>query len=365
MENIKNIEKSIFRINTGSGKGSGFYLKEQKLFATNYHVVAGFHEVCLEDNKRNRYVAKVVFINPGKDLALLKAEGLDMDAVEELETIKIDPEITSETRDKVAVLGFPFGMPFTVTEGIISNPSQMLDGRSYIQTDAAVNPGNSGGPMIDEKGNLIGIVSAKFEHADNMGFAIPVNDLVEELEIVSELDDSFSMGCHSCGCVVHEKADYCPNCGADIDESVFEQLELSSIAGKVEEALKQLDVNPVATRSGRDYWNFHQGSAQIRIFIYGGHYLYVTSPLNDLPRKNLADLYTYILTADQAPYRLTIAENKVYLSYRVHLSDLFSLSDKEVINHISGLATKADELDDVFVNEYGAKMTTYSKEVVS
>lgn len=357
MDNLKELKKSIYRINTASGSGTGFYLKEHDLIVSNYHVVAGFHKVCLEDNKRNRQVANVIFVNPGKDIAFLRAENINVE-----ESIKINAELQSESRDKLSVLGYPYGMPFTVTEGIISNAEQMIEGKQYIQTDAAVNPGNSGGPMVNEAGELIGIVVSKFDHADNIGFGIPLSELIEELEIVSELENDFSVGCHSCGSVIHEKEDYCPNCGTDIDESLFNELELSPIAIKVEEALKLLDVDPVATRAGNEYWNFHQGSAEVRIFIYGGNYLYATSPMNDLPRKNLGDIYNYVLTEQHDPYRLAISENRIYISYRVHLSDLFSLSDKEVIEHISGLAKTADDLDDLFVNEYGAKMTAFSKE---
>lgn len=360
MNNLKNIEKSIFRINTASGSGTGFYLKEYDLIVSNYHVVAGFHNVCLEDNKRNRKVATVIFVNPGKDIAFLRVKNLEIE-----ESIKIDADLKPESRDKLSVLGYPYGMPFTVTEGIISNAEQMIQGKQYIQTDAAVNPGNSGGPMVNDAGTLVGIVVSKFDQADNIGFGIPVTDLLEELEIASELEDNFSVGCDSCGCVIHEKEDYCPNCGTDIDDGLFNELELSPIATKVEESLKLLDINPVATRAGREYWNFHQGSAEVRIFIYGGNYLYATSPLNDLPRKNLEAIYNYVLTQEHAPYRLAISENRIYISYRVHLSDLFSLSDNEVIENLSGLAKKADDLDDLFVNEFGAKMTAFSKEEIA
>jgi len=84
----------------------------------------------------------------------------------------------------------------------------------------------------------------------------------------------------------------------------------------VEEAISKLNLNPVLARAGRERWFFHQGSAEIRMFVYNNNYLFATSPLNDLPRKNLG---------------------------------------------IAQLATKADDLDDMFVNDFGAKMTQYSK----
>jgi len=273
MENLNNLSNSIFRINTAKGTGSGFYIKEHDLVITNYHVVNGFHEVCLEDKDRNRTAAKVVYVNPGSDLAFLKGENISVE-----DTIKISPDVKPQSRDKALVLGYPFGMPFTVTEGIISNPDQMMGGDKYIQTDAAVNPGNSGGPMVDFEGNLLGVVVAKFDQADNMGFAVPVEKLLSALEHVNELTDSFSFGCHNCSSLVSEKTDHCPNCGTEIDA--------------------------VTTRAGQEYWLFHQGSAEIRVFIYANNYLYATSPLNDLPKAKLMEIYEYILTSDHDPYSI-------------------------------------------------------------
>jgi hypothetical protein len=252
-------------------------------------------------------------------------------------------------------------MPFTVTEGIVSNSKQIIDGSNYIQTDAAINPGNSGGPIINEKGELIGIVTSKFTEADNMGFAIPVETLREELEIVSELSTTLTVGCYSCNGLIAEKASYCPNCGNDIDEKIFAKNLLSDFSLKVEEAVTKLNINPVLARSGRERWYFHQGSAEIRMFVYDNNYLFATSPLNDLPRKNLAELYEYILTADTGKHRLSISDNQIFLSYRIHISDLYSESKDEFLEDIAQLATKADDLDDMFVNDFGAKMTHYSK----
>ena len=72
---------------------------------------------------------------------------------------------------KVYVAGYPYGMPFTITEGSVSSPKQLMDGK-YIQTDAAVNPGNSGGPILDEDNRVVGVTVSKFTQADNMGFGI-------------------------------------------------------------------------------------------------------------------------------------------------------------------------------------------------
>ncbi len=357
MSDLKKINNSVYRINTASGSGTGFYNLENNIIVTNYHVVAGSLNVSLEGKDKNKFLAKVIYVNQGKDIAFLKAEDLPKPT----ESIHINQDIETTSRDKVMVLGYPYGMPFTITEGIVSNPKQIIDGSNFIQTDAAINPGNSGGPVINEKGELVGIVTSKFTDADNMGFAIPMETLNEELEIVEDLTDSLTIGCHSCNGLIQQKTSYCPNCGKDIDEKIFEENPLSDFSIKVEEAITKLDLDPVLARSGRERWSFHQGSAEIRMFVYDNNYLFATSPLNDLPRKNLEEVYEYILTTDLGQHRLSISDNQIYLSYRIHISDLYSEHKDEVLTNIAQLATKADDLDDMFVEKFGAKMTHYSK----
>lgn len=360
MSVLKKLENSVYRIYTASGSGTGFYHQEGDVIITNHHVVAGCLAVSIEDQNKNRYLAKVVYVHPGKDIAFLKSKDLPRPT----DSVVISSSRPASFRDKVLVMGYPYGMPFTVTEGIVSNPNQNINGVPFIQTDAAINPGNSGGPMINEAGELVGVVTSKFVDADNMGFAIPLHLLQEELEIISELSDELTIACHSCNSLIEEKTAYCPNCGKDIDENMFEENPLSDLSLKVEEALGQLKVNPVLARAGRERWFFHQGSAEIRMFVYNHNYLFATSPLNDLPRKNLAAIYEYILTADTGKHRLSISDNQIFLSYRVHISDLYASQKDEILSDIAQLALKADELDDVFVKDFGAKMTVFSKEEV-
>ena len=72
----QNIFNTVYKVNHAGGSGSCFYLKNYDLFVTNYHVVDGFLEVALQDNDKNRFYARVVLVNPAKDIAFLKAEGI-------------------------------------------------------------------------------------------------------------------------------------------------------------------------------------------------------------------------------------------------------------------------------------------------
>lgn len=358
MNQFQNISPSVCKIITAEGSGTGFYLSQNNIWVTNHHVVAGNKMVALENHKLDRYLAKVIFINPDDDIAFLRSDYHSSEAP----GIPLDPGRNVNVSETLYVLGYPYGMPFSVTEGIVSSPSQMMNGKRYIQTDAAVNPGNSGGPVLSGEGKLVGITTAKFQDADNMGFAIPAQVMAEQFKFLPQNpEDKFSMKCPSCDSLIMEKSDYCNNCGAAIDKNFFNETPLSNFASFIEQALADLGLNPILARAGFEYWNFYQGSSQIRIFVYNRNYMYATSPLNALPKTNLQALYEYLLKDKVAPYKLGITDNQIFLSYRVHISDIYSSQAGVIRENLKKLALKADELDNFFVEKFGCEMTVFSK----
>jgi len=345
-------ETAIFKVCTAAGSGTCFYLRDKNIFITNHHVVGSYKEVAIQDNSGKRYLAHVILTNPYHDIAFLRAE----------KEFDVEPLYlaTQEIRQgqTVYVAGFPFGMPFTVTAGVVSAASQLMEGRSYIQTDAAVNPGNSGGPMINEHGMAIGITTSKFTDADNMGFGVPVSSVIEQLQLVEEIQGrDFHSVCESCGALCHEEHEYCPNCGTEINRALFVEPPLTDIAVFCEKAISLTGVNPVLAIQGYEFWEVHVGSAQVRLFVYNRTYLYATSPINLLTGKNMEHLLTDMLTKDVKPFGLGIHGKEIYLSYRVHLSDVFSEQRENIAANIAALFNKANELDDYFVLTHGC---TYS-----
>ncbi|MCO6161623.1 trypsin-like peptidase domain-containing protein [Flavobacterium sp. NRK F7] len=360
MQTLDNLKNATFKILTSSSTGSGFYFKNEDIIITNHHVVQGYKKVAIEDANQNRTLAKVILINPDIDIAVLKTEApLTIE-----DSFSINSSLTLATRQKVYALGYPFGMPFTITEGIISNPEQHMNGKHFVQTDAAINPGNSGGPLVTEEGFLVGINSSKFNNADNMGFAIPVKEIIAAIESVSSnTNHQFSLQCPSCHALTYEPVDYCNNCGSQLLKDEFIEEELGELSNFIERAISELGINPILTRAGYEYWNYHQGSSEIRIFIYKRDYLYVTSPINSIPKENLLDLYTYLISSNHSPFKLGIYQNNIFISYRVHISDIFKdeASQNNVKDKIKELALKADEMDDYLVDEFNCPMSTYAK----
>lgn len=356
---VENIRKSVFKIVTASGTGSGFTVSGHDHIITNYHVIEGEKTVAVEDHKKDRYVAKVVMVNPEVDLAFLSIDGF-----KNLQTdISLQEEITIANTQRIFINGYPFGMPYTITEGIVSATNQPMGGRNYIQTDAAVNPGNSGGPMLNEAGVLLGVTTSKFNNADNVGFGIKHLDLIKEINDFALLQNKsiYNVKCNSCDSYIDQKSEFCANCGNHMDVSIWEEFEKSHFAQFVESALEDLGINPVLGRAGRDFWEFHQGSALIRIFVFKKDYLVATSPINHLPKQNIQELLNHLLEGNTAPYYLGIHDNQIYLSYRVHLSDIFTDHAEKIKENLKNLAIKADDLDNYFVDNFGCEMSIESK----
>ncbi|MDR1680916.1 MAG: trypsin-like peptidase domain-containing protein [Prevotellaceae bacterium] len=355
----KNIYNAVYKVNHAGGSGSCFYLKKYNLFVTNYHVVEGFKKLAIKDNNKNPFPADVVLVNPKRDIALLAAQG----DFSWLPDITLADLASVGIGQKINVAGYPFGMPFTVTEGTVSSPKQLMNNNYYIQTDAAVNPGNSGGPMFNENDELIAITVSKFNDADNTGFGIPVTALQEILAGIDGLDRStFNVQCHGCDEFINTEEEFCPSCGEKMIENIFCERGLTDLAVFCEEAIGDLGIDPVLARVGNESWVFHQGSSEIRIFVYNRAYLICTSPINILPKKDLEAVLTYLVGADLSPYQLGIDGNQIFLSYRLHISDIFSDYRDEIKRNISRLALKADEQDNFLAEQYGCEFSEYAKQ---
>ena len=161
MVNFESFKKNVFKILTAEATGSGFVLKDLDLVITNYHVIEGLREVAVETFDNQRVKAKVVQVNPKKDIAFLKVEQSLGDG-----GLTHDQAAVVQDRESVVALGYPLGMNCTYTQGIVSNANYRVQDLAYIQIDAAINPGNSGGPLLSQHGHVVGINSRKIQEAE-------------------------------------------------------------------------------------------------------------------------------------------------------------------------------------------------------
>ncbi|MCP9234358.1 S1C family serine protease [Lewinella sp. JB7] len=164
---------------TLGGEGSGVIYSPNGYIITNYHVVQAADRITVTTSDRRRYAAEIVGTEPKSDLAVLKVEASDLPYLE------LADSDTAEPGQWVLAVGSPLGLTSTVTAGIVSAKGRSLSIlrepdaiESFIQTDAAVNPGNSGGPLVDAEGRLLGIntaIASRTGRFQGYSFAIPIN----------------------------------------------------------------------------------------------------------------------------------------------------------------------------------------------
>lgn len=157
------------------GQGSGFIIGSDGLILTNAHVIGDADEITVKLMDRREYSAKLVGLDEQTDVAVIKIDAQDLPAV------KIGDAKSLKIGEWVIAIGSPFGFENTVTSGIVSGKSRSLPDGTYvpfIQTDVAVNPGNSGGPLFNMKGEVVGINSQIFSRTGGymgLSFAIPID----------------------------------------------------------------------------------------------------------------------------------------------------------------------------------------------
>ncbi len=157
------------------GMGSGFIISSDGLILTNAHVVSEAKEVTVKLSDRREFVAKVLGVDPTTDIAVLRIQATG------LPTVRLGDPRTLEVGDPVLAIGAPYGLEQTATQGIVSAKARSLPGDAvvpFIQTDAAVNPGNSGGPLFDGSGSVVGINAQIYSRSggfQGLSFAIPIN----------------------------------------------------------------------------------------------------------------------------------------------------------------------------------------------
>lgn len=177
---INQVIHSVVTVRTDIGQGSGFIIDSNGYIVTNAHVVDGGSTIQVITYAQETKKAQLIGEDTNLDIALLKISG-NYDALD------LGNSNDVQVGEKVIAIGNPLGLQFSVSEGIISSVhrqgSNGIDG--YLQTDAALNPGNSGGPLINKQGKVIGINNFKIGNSENLGFALESNFIKQAVNDIS------------------------------------------------------------------------------------------------------------------------------------------------------------------------------------
>ncbi len=168
---------SVVLVKTAAGLGSGFFINKQGYLITNFHVIAGEKHISvtqflLEGKVLRRVVHKeveIVAAAPFHDLVVLRLEDFDTAVT----PVIFEPEENLNIGETVFAIGNPLGLERTVTEGVLSQTHRNFGGILYLQVDAPVNPGNSGGPLFNARGQVVGIINMGVPSMEGLNFAIP------------------------------------------------------------------------------------------------------------------------------------------------------------------------------------------------
>ncbi len=343
----------VIQIATPYSTGTGFLLKDFNLIVTNEHVIRDNREVAVASDSFPKQLAPVVYIDPKYDLAFLAAP---QSAAAPQALLSTDKRLREG--DQVVAVGHPLGLKYAATKGIVSNTRHEQNDIFYIQHDAALNPGNSGGPLVDMDGNIVGVNTFILRDGQSIGFSLPVAYLQTTLEEFIKAGGVNGARCSSCANLVFEHTvdnGYCPHCGSKVQlPKDVEPYEPLGVAKTIEEIIEQTGRPVQLARVGPNKWEIQVGSARVQIsyhektgLITGDAYLCL------LPKENIKPLYEYLLRQNYYTEGLafSIREQDIILSLLIF--DRY-LNVETGLLLFQRLFQQADYYDNILVEKFGA-----------
>jgi serine protease Do len=268
------------------------------------------------------------------------------------------PEV--RTGDRVVAIGHPFGLKFTATQGIVSNPMLRKNGIPYIQHDASLNPGNSGGPLVNEAGEVIGVNTFIMAPAENIGFSLPVRFLVDDMTEASPHRQSTATRCPNCRKVIPYRPagqnSRCPTCGQRISLPCLEtEYEPAGMARTLENILDTCEKDVSLARRGPNIWEVPHGSARIHVSYYEpGGLVTCDAVLCELRTSDFLPVYSYLLRENFVLEYMSFRIQGLLVILSLVVPDRF-LSQESGTRLFRMLLEKADHYDDELIERFGAQ----------
>ncbi len=350
---IEQFRNVVIQIATPYCTGTGFLLRDAAVIVTNFHVVQDNREVVVEGALLPRQLAQVVFIDPKRDLAFIEAP-----VCPEVPAVVLSCNGAESVGDMVVAIGHPFGLKFSATQGIVSGREHLQADLPYIQHDAALNPGNSGGPLVNKSGEVIGVNTFIITEGESMGYSLPVRYLSESLALWQNHGRKVGTRCGECSTAVFEETiedGFCPNCGAAIElPNEVEVYEPAGIARTIEMILVKCGHDVRLARRGPNVWEVRNGSAKIFLSYYEPNGLIAGDAiLCNLPEKDIKPVYEYLLRQnfDLETLSFSVRGKEIVLSLVIYDRYLNLDTGMKLFRNLFDMA---DHYDNVLVEQFGA-----------
>lgn len=351
---IESYKDLIIQIATPFNMGTGFYLPEYNILVTNEHVVRDNRDVVVAGSFFKKQIVEVLFLDSKYDLAFLSPPVFLGNPV--LNKVKFGKG-EDKTGDQVRAIGHPFSMKFTAAKGVITGKGSMHD-IDYIFHDAVLSPGDSGGPLINNDGAIIGVNTFMSDVEENSGFSLPVSYLIEAFNSFKKGEGKKAARCFACLNIIFEQEPllkYCPHCGRKIQlPSLVETYVPIGCAYTIEEMLKEMGHDVKLSRRGPNNWGIRQGSAKITISYYEKNGLIIgEASLCHLPKNKIQPLYEYLLRQNYETESLTFSVKEKVIVLSLLIYDRY-LNDQTGMKLFKHLFERADYYDNILVEEFGA-----------
>ncbi len=247
--------KSVVQVNTDLGFGSGFFI-ESNLIVTNYHVIEGAQGLSVTTTDGIEHeVVLVMGYDPIADIAILAIDA-------EYEPLKLNTHLI-ENGDQIYTIGSSLGLANTISDGLVSSTERILDGIRYIQLSAPISSGNSGSPLLNEYGEVIGINSMTMVDGQNLNFAINSLEIGGVSRLIPSTTDVFFED------MVDARYDYILQ--DYITKNVYEDTTLSGNLGTCQyvDSLAQIIGETGGTENTEDYYKFTITEDNTEVFMVG------------------------------------------------------------------------------------------------
>lgn len=355
---LKQYKQVIIQIATPYSIGTGFYIAEYDLIVTNEHVVRDNREVVIDGELFDRQLVEVLYLDEIHDLAFL-----GVPKIHQLTTVIVREESELQVGETVLSLGYPFGQNYQYKEGIIDSIEYQEGEILCYEHSALLSPGNSGGPLFDTEGYLVGVNTFLIKSGNKIANSLPLSKLKASIQIYNNNEAEYLIKCGACKQVIADPEDgsrRCTHCGSKVSYITNIPLyEPIGINKQIEQMLSELDYNAILARRGPYNWEVEQGSALIHVAYHEKTGLITgDAHLCRMPDEEVLSLYTYLLKANYELEGLnfTVRNNEVILSLLIFDQYLNRLTALRLFEHLFKMA---DYYDDILVDDFKAKWLTF------
>lgn len=349
---IHQLENLIIQIATPFSTGTGFYVDEWKLIITNEHVVRGNRSVVVAGKKFEKQLVDIVYLDARYDIAFLKPP-----KEHSMPSAVISDGSSLREGDRVIAVGHPFDLKYTATQGIVSSLTHQEGDIYYVQHDAALNPGNSGGPLLDTHGQIVGINTFIIQNGNSIGFSLPSRYLMSSYQAFQAGKGKPGLRCMSCQKVTFDQGNarmkYCENCGAALTLiSQIPEYQPKGVGAMVEDIIQQLGFDTALSRKGPNSWVLKKKKVTLYLTYYERNgMLLADSVLCSLPEGDIAPMYSFLLLENYSLQAMLFSIQGQDVLFSANLFDQY-IEPAALKNLIDRYVACAVTYDEILINRF-------------